>query len=253
MELTRLYLHNSLILMRKKEEVYGLGRLPIGIIALLIVSILIYFGMAQRVLDRLRLSDKAALGIIAALIVGGFINIPLPRGPRLEASLNIGGGLVPLLLSGYLIKTSGSAKEKLRAFFGIVATAAAVYMTGKLVGADPETMFVDPLYIYPLVGGVVAYLTGRSRRSAFVAATMGILVVDFITYFYLLSTRTPGSVLIGGGGAFDAVVIAGLLAVLLAEFIGETREWLQGGPQARRSPALLKQLRPIKKEDESVS
>lgn len=230
-----------------------MGRLPIGIIALLIISVLIYFGMAQRVLDRLRLSDKAALGIIAALIVGGFINIPLPRGPRLEASLNVGGGLVPLLLSGYLIMTSGSAKEKLRAFFGIVATAVAVYLTGKLVGADPETMFVDPLYIYPLVGGVVAYLTGRSRRSAFVAGTMGILLVDLITYFYLLSTRTPGSVLIGGGGAFDAIVIAGLLAVLLAEFIGETREWFQGGPQARRAPALLKQLRSIQKGNKSTN
>ncbi|MGB9791274.1 MAG: DUF1614 domain-containing protein [Thermacetogeniaceae bacterium] len=227
-----------------------MGRLPIGIIALLIVSILIYFGMAQRVLDRLRLSDKAALGIIAALIIGGFINIPLPRGPRLEASLNVGGGIVPLLLSGYLITTSGSAKEKLRAFLGIVVTAVAVYLTGKLVGADPETMVADPLYIYPLVGGVVAYLTGRSRRSAFVAATMGILLVDFVTYFYLLLTRTPGSVLIGGGGAFDAVVIAGLLAVLLAEFIGETREWLQGGPQARRAPALLKHLRPIQQGNE---
>ncbi|HHW41952.1 MAG TPA: DUF1614 domain-containing protein [Syntrophomonadaceae bacterium] len=227
-------------------------RLPIGIITLLIVSVLIYFGMAQRVLDRLRLSDKAALGIIAALIIGGFINIPLPRGPRLEASLNIGGGLVPLLLSGYLITTSGSTKEKLRAITGIAATAGAVYLTGVLMGADPETMLLDPLYIYPLVGGLVAYLTGRSRRSAFIAATVGILLVDFIIYIRLLVTGTPGAVLIGGGGAFDAVVIAGLLAVLLAEFVGETREWLQGGPRAGRAPALLKHLRPLsnnKKKD----
>lgn len=226
-----------------------MGRIPIGIITLLIVSVLIYFGMAQRVLDRLRLSDKAALVIIAALIIGGFINVPLPHGPRLEASLNIGGGLVPLLLSGYLIKTCGSAKEKLRAAFGIAATAGAVYLTGVLLGADPETMLLDPLYIYPLVGGLVAYLTGRSRRSAFIAATVGILLVDFVTYFYLLITGTPGAVLIGGGGAFDAVVIGGLLAVLLAEFIGETREWLQGGPQAGRAPALLKHLRPIQKKN----
>jgi len=57
-------------------------------------------------------------------------------------------------------------------------------------------------------------------------------------------------VLIGGGGAFDAVVIAGLLAVLLAEFIGETREWLQGGPTATgKAQALLKHLRSQSHQD----
>ncbi len=219
-------------------------RIPVGIIILLIISILIYFGVAQRVLDRLRLSDKGALAVIAALIIGGFINIPLPRGPRLEASLNVGGGLVPLFLAGYLITQTETAKEKLRALGGVFATAGAVYLTGILLGAEPESMFLDPLYVYPLVGGIVAYLTGRSRRSAFIAATVGILLVDVITYFRLLVTGTPGAVLIGGGGAFDAVVMAGLLAVLLAEFIGETREWLQGGPaETGRAQALLKHLR----------
>jgi len=221
-----------------------LPRLPVGIVILLIVSILVYIGVAQRVLDRLRLSDKAALGVIAALIIGGFINLPLPRGPRIEASLNIGGGLVPLLLAGYLIAQTETMKERVRALVGIVATAGAVYLTGIFLGAEPENMFLDPLYVYPLVGGVVAYLIGRSRRSAFIAATVGILLVDVITYLRLLITGTPGAVLIGGGGAFDAVVIAGLLAVLLAEFIGETREWLQGGPtETGKAPALLKHLR----------
>ena len=33
----------------------------------------------------------------------------------------------------------------------------------------------------------------------------------------------------GGAGAFDATVIAGVFAVVLAEVIGETREKIQGG------------------------
>ena len=40
----------------------------------------------------------------------------------------------------------------------------------------------------------------------------------------------PSTVALGGAGAFDAVVIAGLLSVGLAEIVGETRERLQGGP-----------------------
>lgn len=220
-------------------------RIPIGMIVLLFVSLLIYFGVAQRVLDRLRLSDRTALVMVAALVIGGFINIPLPAGPNLEASLNIGGSVVPLILAGYLI-TRTSSKEKLRALAGVAATAAAVYLTGLLLGAEPENMFVDPLYVYPVVAGLVAYLIGRSRRGAFIAATVGILLVDAVSYVSLMATGTPGAVLIGGGGAFDAVVIAGLLAVLLAEFIGESREWLQGGPRTEgKAQALLKRLRPL--------
>ncbi|MGD0153386.1 MAG: DUF1614 domain-containing protein [Thermacetogeniaceae bacterium] len=227
-------------------------RIPLGMIVLLLISLLIYFGVAHRVLDRLRLSDKAALAMIAALIIGGFINIPLPAGPRLEASLNIGGGVVPLILAVYLL-TKTSAKEKVRALVGMVVTAAAVYLTGILMGAEPGNMLLDPLYVYPVVAGAVAYLIGRSRRGAFFAATMGVLVVDVISYFRLASSGTPGAVLIGGGGAFDAIVIAGLLAVLLAEFIGESREWLQGGPGVEgKAPALLKHLRPLDRNDREL-
>lgn len=50
---------------------------PLGLLTLLAVSILIYFGVGHRVLDRLRLTDRAALGVIAAIIVGSFIDIPV--------------------------------------------------------------------------------------------------------------------------------------------------------------------------------
>ena len=220
-------------------------QIPVGTIILLVISLLIYFGVAQRVLDKLRLSDKAALGVIGALIIGSFITIPLPRVPQVEASINIGGAVVPLILAGYLIYTTSNI-EKLRAVAGIIGTAAAVYLAGRFLSAEPGTMFMDPLYIYPLVGGLVAYAIGRSRRSAFIAATMGILFFDVLTYFSFMIQGRLGAVIIGGGGAFDAIIIAGLLAVLLAEFIGETRERLQGGPTEKgKAPALLKKLRPL--------
>jgi len=222
-----------------------LPQIPVGTIILLVISLLIYFGVAQRVLDKLRLSDKAALGVIGALIIGSFITIPLPRVPQVEASINIGGAVVPLILAGYLIYTTSNI-EKLRAVAGIIGTAAAVYLAGRFLSAEPGTMFMDPLYIYPLVGGLVAYAIGRSRRSAFIAATMGILFFDVLTYFSFMIQGRLGAVIIGGGGAFDAIIIAGLLAVLLAEFIGETRERLQGGPTEKgKAPALLKKLRPL--------
>ncbi len=219
-----------------------LPRFPLGVVVLAVVSFLVYFGAAQRVLDRLRLSDRAALLLIAAAIIGSFLNIPLPAppGPRFEASLNVGGGLLPLGLAVYLVARAETAGEKARALGGAALTGVAVYLLGLLLGAEPETMFLDPLYVYPVVGGSVAYLLGRSRRGAFVAATLGIILVDLFFYFRMLVTRTPGAVLIGGGGAFDTVVVSGLLAVLLAELVGEGRERLQGGPRLERPVPLRK-------------
>jgi uncharacterized membrane protein len=218
---------------------------PFGTIILVVLSILVYFGLAHRLLDRMRLSDKEALAILGALIVGSFIDIPLSRG-NIQVSLNVGGALVPVGLAVYLLFRAGTTKEWGRALVATVATAGLIYFLGSFVmQGDPRDgmMLLDPLYVYPLVGGVVAYLIGRSRRAAFVAATLGVLSLDLIQLIWLSVTGIPGTVNIGGAGAFDSIVIAGLVAILLAELIGETRERLQGGPATReRDPELLRHL-----------
>ena len=216
---------------------------PIGMIALLVVSVLIYFGLAQRILDRLKLTDKAALAIIAAIIIGSFIDIPITTG-RVDTTINLGGGVIPILLSFYILFRAGTPKEWVRALIATGATAAAIWFIGsRLMTGDPGGRFdiIDPIYMYPIVGGAIAYLLGRSRRAAFVAATLGVLSLDFINYFYLASRGLGGTVAIGGAGAFDAIVLAGFIAVLLAEIVGEGRERLQGGPASEGRPKELLQ------------
>lgn len=224
--------------------------LPLGMIILVIASILVYFGLAQRLLDRMKLTDKAALALIGAMIVGSFIDIPLWRG-NVQLTLNVGGGLVPLGLALYLLFSAGTTKEWVRALLGAVGSGAAIYLIGAvLMPGDPASIIIDPLYVYPIVAGLVAYLLGRSRRSAFIAATLGVLSMDIVQLIYLTTTGTAGTVHIGGAGAFDSIVVAGLLAILLAEIIGETRERLQGGPESRgRDPELLRNLRGVRLMD----
>ncbi|MCL0067660.1 hypothetical protein M1N67_01800 [Peptococcaceae bacterium] len=52
----------------KREDIF-INQFLIGLITLAIVLLLIYFGLAHRVLDRMKLSDRAALGIIVLLII----------------------------------------------------------------------------------------------------------------------------------------------------------------------------------------
>ncbi|MEN6461721.1 MAG: DUF1614 domain-containing protein [Syntrophomonas sp.] len=211
---------------------------PIGMIALIVVSILIYFGVAHRVLDRMRLSDRSALIVIAAIIVGSFIDIPL--GTRLTINL---GGSIAVVLALYVLLGAGTTYEKVRAIIAAVVTGLALFLAGRYLGAEPEQIFIDPIYIYPLVAGIVGYLAGRSRRGAFFAAVFGVLSIDITQYIYLVRTGVRGTVHLGGAGAFDSLILAGILAVLLAELIGESRERMQGGPAIEgRSPELVKNL-----------
>ncbi|MEW6183662.1 MAG: DUF1614 domain-containing protein [Bacillota bacterium] len=224
-----------------------MDRFPIGFLALLILSVLIYLGLGHRVLDRLRLTDRAALMVIAALIIGSFIDIPL-GGRTAPVSINVGGALVPVGLTVYLLSNAGTRREVSRSLWGAVVTGILVYATGTYLMRGIQEpagryAFIEPLYLYPVIAGIVGYLAGRSRRGAFIAATLGVLLGDVLHYFRVVALNAPQRVDIGGGGIFDVTVLAGIFAVLIAEIIGEVRERAQGGPSKEgRSESLLGNL-----------
>lgn len=203
--------------------------MPIGMILLLIVGMLVYFGLAQRILDRMRLTDKQALLFIGGIILGSFIDIPLMRSP-VEVNLNVGGALLPALLSFWLIAKADETSEKIRAVVASVLVAVAVWLGSRYLPYEPENMFLDPKLIYGLAAGLIAYLAGRSRRSAFIGGVLGIILSDIGHMITIMRMGIPGTTNIGGAGAFDVTIIAGIVAVMIAELVGETREKLQGGP-----------------------
>lgn len=226
-----------------------MARFPVGMIILIIITALIFLGLAHRALDRLKLSDRGALLVIAAMIVGSFIDIPISGG-RYPVSLNVGGFIVPVALAGYLLFTAGTGRERSRALLAALVVGAAVYLLGSVAMRglpEPGGRFevLDALWLYPLVAGIVGYLAGRSRRGSFIAATLGLLLYEIGHYIWLVRSGAPAArIALGGAGLFDAIVIAGFFALLLAEVIGETRERLAGGPSSRdRAPELLQALR----------
>ncbi|MFY9115096.1 MAG: DUF1614 domain-containing protein [Dethiobacteria bacterium] len=196
--------------------------MPIGTIVLIVISILIYLGFAQRILDRMRLSDRAALLFIVAMIVGSYLpDIPLTA----DLSINIGGGIIPIILVGYLLWKADTAAEKIRAGVALLVTALAVYAALKIFPVEPTyAILLDPLYLVAVIAGIIGYLAGRSRRSAFIAGVGAIVLNDIFTRLELFITGGRETLVIGGAGIFDATVISGLVAVGLAELVGEIRE-----------------------------
>ena len=205
--------------------------MSLGRILLLAVSVLVLFGVGQRVLDKMRLTDRQALFFMALILVGGWIpSIPLSGSVR----VNIGGALVPLGLCIYLLVRAGTARERWRAGIASALSAAAVLGLGMLLPDEPEAMPFDINYAYGLLAGAIAYVLGRSRISSFIAGVMGVLLADIAQAVQEAAVRY-GAVYfaaLGGAGALDAVVLSGLTAVLLSELLGALLERITGAVHA---------------------
>lgn len=197
--------------------------MPLGMITLLVVLALVYFGTAERILDRMRLTDKQAIILLLAIGIGSFIDIPIMSSPSV-LTINVGGALIPILLCGWLILKADTMRERLRAILSAVIVGTLVFLGSRYMPSEPETMFIDPKLFYGVGAGIIAYLFGRSRRSAFIGGVLGIVLSDLLHMGMLLTNGIVGTTAIGGAGAFDVIMIAGLVAVMTAECIGEVRE-----------------------------
>lgn len=207
--------------------------MSIGMIILVGVAVLIFMGVGQRVLDRLKLSDKAAIAVIVAIVVSTILIPDIPLTERV--SINVGGFLIPLGLAIYLFVKAETGKERMRAVIAAVVAGALIYVAQSYVlPAEPENQVIDPNYVYALIAGLTAYLLGRSRRAAFIAGVMGVIFSDVIQMVLNYINNLPAPTRFGGAGGVDTTVIAGLLGVMVAEIVGEARERLQGGTAKKR-------------------
>ncbi|MBS4007615.1 MAG: DUF1614 domain-containing protein [Clostridium sp.] len=203
----------------------------LGILILIVVTALVYFGFLHRVLDRMRLKKVEALVILLSMLAAGFLpNIPILLG----LSINIGGAIIPMAVAIYLIVTADEAAEKRRALITTAAVAVLVYLTDKILPVEPGALGfdLDPLFVPAALAAVIAYVLGRSRRAAFIGGVFGVILTDLIAWIEnLLIYQLHVPIVLGSTGIFGAAVIGGMGAVLLAELVGEILERLQGGPK----------------------
>ncbi|NMD41920.1 MAG: DUF1614 domain-containing protein [Firmicutes bacterium] len=201
-----------------------------GTMLVVIVIALIYLILLHRVLDRLRMDKRTALILIAAIYVGGFIpSLPLGGG----LALNIGGMGIPLGICAYLIIRTPDREERWRGPLTALAAAVLVWSLDRLLPVNPGSLGYefDPLYLPALAAGLIAYLLGRSRRAAFIGGVGSIFLMDLSSWLEnIIRGFKDIPVILGGGGIFDAALIAGVVGALLAELIGEVAERLRGGP-----------------------
>ena len=186
--------------------------MPAGMTILVVAAALIYFGVAQRMLDKMRLTDTQALLFIGLMVAGSFITVPILSG-RTNIGLNVGGTLVPLGIVIFLLVTADSAYERdgprsllwlrRQSFLGLPNIQTLIRAVGAII---------DPLWLFSIVASIVGYLAGRSRRAAFIAGVLGILLTDVVHAVRARMANMNTTTVLGGAGVFDAMVIAGIIA-----------------------------------------
>lgn len=201
-----------------------------GMMLLTIGAVLVFCGLLQRVLDRMYLTDRQALVLIGLMLVGTF----LPSLQLGSVAVNLGGAVIPLGVCGYLFVRADTNAERWRTLLGVVLTGGAVYALSALLPSEAELLPMDPIWLYGLCGGLVAWLIGRSRRGAWICGVCGIILADLVSSVVAWAQGSAFQLVLGGAGIADATVISGVMGVWACELVGEAAERLQRAKTKRK-------------------
>lgn len=127
-------------------------------------------------------------------------------------AVNVGGALIPALLSLYLFVRTRMYGRML------VATAIVAIVVNRLAQVVPGVGIAVPMLVPPLVAAAVALALAfrRAPPLAYVSGTMGALIGADILNLARVGTMGAPIASIGGAGTFDGVFLTGIIAGLLA-------------------------------------
>jgi uncharacterized membrane protein len=222
----------------------------VGLFALLVV--LIQLGVLRYAYRRVGVGSRAALMLLFGSLAGSYLNIPVVELPEQQVmsgreiayfgmhyvvpvvvdwpgtviAVNVGGALIPVLMSIYLLVKNRLWGE------GVLATSCVAAVCHFLAHPVPGVGIALPVLVPALATGVVALLLSRERAAplAYISGSLGTLIgADLLNLDKLQGLGAPIAS-IGGAGTFDGVFLTGIVAVIFASLSGR-------GTPSRHFPA----------------
>jgi len=203
---------------------------PIGVLALffflLVAFTILIFVLEIRALSyayrAIGISPRYVTAVLLLTLLGSHVNLPLTTMDDSIVAINVGGALIPILVSLYLFSR---ARRRWQMLLAIAIVTAVVHGLAQVV---PGVGIAVPMLIPPLTAtGVALLLAFREAPSvAYVAGSLGALIgADLMNLSRITDIGAP-VVAIGGAGTFDGVFLTGILAGFLAARIAPTRREL---------------------------
>ena len=224
----------------------------VGVLVALVV--LIQLGILRYAYTRIGVGSSAALLLLFGSLLGSYVNVPVAALPEQQImsgreityfgmhyvvpvvvdwpgtiiAVNVGGALIPGLVSIYLL-----FKNRLWGA-GLLATACVTAVCHYLADPVPGVGIALPLFVPVLTTAVVALLLSRRHAAplAYISGSLGTLIgADLLNLDKLQGLGTPIAS-IGGAGTFDGVFLTGIVAVLLAS-LSRRRDSASSVPEAQ--------------------
>lgn len=200
----------------------------------------VHVGILAVAFEKLGLSENSAILLFFVSLIGSAINLPLfsvraeapmtpnppppwrgvlrmPKQPpftgRTIIAVNVGGALVPIMFSAYLIQHGILDPMQIVFATGIVTWVA--YAFSRPV---PGLGIGMPIFIAPITAALCGVLLDgdSSAALAYIGGTMGVLIGADILRLRAIQTMGAPIASIGGAGTFDGIFMTGIVAVLLA-------------------------------------
>ncbi len=207
------------------------------LVALGLLAVFVQVGALTLAFDKLGLSPNSATLLLFTSLLGSLINLPLfsvkaegppppvpqpfrslLRLPPLEftgktvVAINVGGCLVPLAFSGYLLRHN--PLNPLLVIGAVAIVAAVCRLASRPV---PGVGIGIPLFVAPIAAAVVSMLIDplQSAPLAYISGTLGVLIGADLSRLGDIRKMGAPFASIGGAGTFDGIFLSGIVAVLL--------------------------------------
>jgi len=222
------------------------GLFSILVVLLAGLIILIQLRILRYAYMRLGVGPGAALLLLLGSLIGSYFNIPitvLPGPPPISSgqivdffgmryvvpvvvaspgtilAVNVGGAVIPALMSAYLVIRY---QLWLKATLAIAAIAIVIHSMATPV---PGIGIAVPVFVPVVATAILAFILSRENAAplAYIGGSMGTLIgADLLNLDKIGDLGAPIAS-IGGAGTFDGVFLTGILAVLLAGIASPSR------------------------------
>ena len=206
-----------------------------------LIVLLIELRVVQFVYESVGVNPRLLLSLLLLSFLGSYINIGITQlppehiyahgivdffgmpyvipmvteTPGTVIAVNVGGAIVPTLLSIYLIVKNRLYSE------GLVAIAIVAAVVHQMAHPVPGVGIAEPVFVPPLIAALAALFISREHAVplAYAAGSMGTLIgADLLNLDKIQGLGAPVAS-IGGAGKFDGIFLTGLVAVLLASLV----------------------------------
>ena len=218
--------------------------LPFLLLFALFLVFLVFFieiGLLTYAYERIGIGSRHMFALLVLTFLGSYLNIPvyelsphaLESGqigsfggmayvipevtsrPGTIIAINVGGAVIPTLLSFYLL-----IRNRLY-FRGLVAVAIVTICVHAMAYPVRGVGIAEPTFVPPVIATMVALLLSREYAPplAYIAGSLGTLIgADLLNLGNIQGLGAPVAS-IGGAGTFDGIFVTGILSVLLVSLM----------------------------------